>query len=473
MLKSISKKQIHKSNLITAINKKLSNSRWLVGSAGAALFWYISLFPGRIGSDPIQAINLMEQNRSTDWWSALYFWFLRVTTFNGQSIWLASLLSIISLYMSLIYFLYSLPEKRQRVERIAFLVCLSPLFGNFAVNINHDVFFTSGILLSFGYSLRIYLNSLKQFDKYLPFVAIILFLNSKTGYSLIVALIFYFCLVRKKYLQTLILIAFSIILFLLTSIGVTKSSVPMHFLPFLADIKCVAQHPEARITDSDWNYLLSISPAENWKKPTTCSDMDIANSDVRSENLQMLRPVDFFMTYFSIASKNPAIIIQTHLQRSSVALPPPFFQGPKNMVDENINNPIGLGTNVALQQGPMVLHPSIDLPSLKVDTKYLKPLESIALLSSYIVNQASWFWGWGGLWLWPILVYFVFKVKERRLFELIKLTYPIIVTHAVLIAVAPLPAPRYVMSTILVGNVILLFLLYEFFEKTKGNIKSI
>jgi hypothetical protein len=471
MHKSILEKLINKSKIPTAVQFKLLNSRWLLGSAGAALFWYISLFPGRIGSDPVQAINLMEKNQSTDWWSALYFWFLRLTTFNGQSIWLASLLSIIPLYLSLIYFLYSLPEKKLRVDRVAFFICISPLFGNFAVNINHDVFFTSGILLSLGYSLRIYLNSLKHFDKYLPFVAIILFLNSKTGYVLIVTLIFYFCLVRKKYLQTLILIAFSVILFLFTSIGITKSSVPMHYLPFLADIKCVAQHPEARITDSDWSYLLLIAPAEKWKKPATCSSMDIANSDIRSKSLEMLRPAEFFITYVSIASRNPAIIIQTHLQRSSMALPPPFFQGPQNMIDENINNPIGLGTNIALQQGPMVLHPSIDHPSLKIDNKYLKPLESFALLGSFLVNQASWFWGWGGLWLWPIFIYLLFKVKERRPLELIKLTYPIIVTHAVLIAIGPIPTPRYVMSTILIGNIILLFLLSELFEKTKSNVK--
>lgn len=473
MLKSILEKLINKNKILAAAQIKLLNSRWLLGSAGAALFWYVSLFPGRIGSDPVQAIILMEKNQSTDWWSALYFWFLQVTTFNGQSIWLASLLSLIPLYLSLIYFLYSLPEKKQRVDKVAFFVCLSPLFGNFAVNINHDVFFTSGILLLLGYSLRMYLKSSKQIDRYLPFIAIILFLNSKTGYILILFFIVYIFLISKKFLNTLMLISFTIFVFLLTSIGITKSPVPMHYFPFLADIKCVAQHPEARITDKEWNYLILIASTEVWKKPLTCSSMDIAIGEVRSKKLEAIHPIEFFKTYLSIATKNPAIVIQAHLQRSSIALPPPFFQGPQNQVDRNIDNPIGLNTNIALQLGPEVLHPSIDHPPLKIDNKYLKPLESFALLGSFLVNQASWFWGWGGLWLWPILIYLIFKVKERRSLELIKLTYPIIVTHAVLIAVGPIPAPRYVMSTILVGNIILLFLLSELFEKTKGNMKSI
>ena len=472
MHKSILEKLINKSKIPTAVQFKLLNSRWLLGSAGAALFWYISLFPGRIGSDPVQSINLMEKNQSTDWWSALYFWFLQLTTFNGQSIWLASLLSTIPLYLSLIYFLYSLPEKKLRVDRVAFFICLSPLFGNFAVNINHDVFFTSGILLLLGYSLRVYLKSSKQIDKYLPFMAIILFLNSRTGYILIAVFIVYIFLVSRKSLNTLILIFFTVCLFLLTSIGITKTSVPMHYLPFLADIKCVAQHPEARITDKEWNYLVRIASTDDWKKPITCSNMDIAIGEIRSKRLETLHPIEFFKNYFSIAIKNPAIVIQAHLQRSSIALPPPLFQGPQNQVDGNINNPVGLNTNIALQLGPVVLHPSIDYPPLKIDNDYLKPLESFALLGSFLVNQASWFWGWGGLWLWPIFIYLLFKVKERRPLEFIKLTYPIIVTHAVLIAVGPIPAPRYVMSTVLIGNILLLFLLSELFEKTKGNVKS-
>jgi hypothetical protein len=200
--------------------------------------------------------------------------------------------------------------------------------------------------------------------------------------------------------------------------------------------------------------------------------MDIANGELRSKKLEALHPLEFFKTYLSIATKNPAIVIEAHLQRSSIALPPPFFQGPQNQVDRNIDNPIGLNTNIALQLGPEVLHPSIDYPPLKIDNNYLKLLESFALLGSFLVNQASWFWGWGGLWLWPIFIYLLFKVKERRPLEFIKLTYPIIVTHAVLIAVGPIPAPRYVMSTILIGNILLLFLLSELFEKTKGNVKS-
>jgi hypothetical protein len=444
-----------------------SGSRWLIGSAVAATFWYVSLFPGRLGSDPIQAINLMENNQSTDWWSATYFWFLRITTFNGQSIWLSSLLSIVTLYLTLVYFLYSLPEKKTRIAKVAFFICLSPLFGNFAVNINHDVLFTSGIFLLLGYSLRNFLNNCKKIDDFVPYFAIVLFLNSKTGYFLIIAFLAYTLFTRRSIARVVGLVFFSFALFIVTSFGVTKSSVPMHYLPFLADIKCVAQHPEARINGNEWNFLVSIAPLENWKKPLTCSSMDIAISEVRSQKLEVVKLADFAKNYFSIASKNPAIVIQSHLQRSSIVLPPPFFQGPQNQIDRNIDNPVGLNSNIALQQGPEVLHPSIDYPPLKSNLSFLKPFESIALLGSFVINQASWFWGWGGLWLWPVFLYFMFTIKERRLLKLIQLGYPIILTHIILFLVGPIPAPRYIMCTILVGNILSVILISRLFEKTK------
>lgn len=347
-------------------------------------------------------------------------------------------------------------------------MCISPLFGNFAVNINHDVFFTSGIFLILGYSLRVHLKQTKKIDKFVPYLSVILFLNSKTGYVLILCLIVYVVLVHKNFLRAFSLIFASIFIFAVSSLGVTKATVPFHYLPFLADIKCITQHVEAKITENQWEYLEQISSVENWKDPTTCSSMDLALDKLGRVNYKAIQPIEFMNNYLSIATKNPAIVIQAHLQRSSIALPPPFFQGPQNQVDRDINNPVGLNTNIALQLGPEVLHPSIDLPSLKLDINFLKPLESFALLGTFLVNQASWFWGWGGLWLWPIFIYILFRLKERNALRLINLTYPILITHSVLIAVGPIPAPRYVMSTILVGNIILLFLLSELFAQNKS-----
>lgn len=455
---------------MTKFNKKFDISRWTWGSIGAALLWYISLFPGRIGSDPVQAVLLMKQGNSTDWWTAIFFWFLKISTFNGQSIWLASLISITVLYIAVYFFIFSLPIKSEILNKTLFIICVTPIFGNFGVNINHDVFFSSGVLLILGISLRRFYAPDSSPNYLMCGSAIILLLNAKTGYVIIIAFLIYLFLTHFNKIAVICCGLLAAVAFLISSLGVSKSTVPIHFLPALADLKCVTQHPEARITDQEWQYLGSIAEINDWKVPKTCSNMDIAIESIRSKKLDTLNAQDFIINYFSIVTRNPAIVIQAHLQRSSQALPPPFFQGPENQVDRNIQNPVGLNTNIALQQGPSVLHPSIDYAEFKIQNGFLKTLESIALLPSFLVNQASWFWGWGGLWFWPIFLYLIFPLQLRKPMKLLHLTYPLLANHLFLVLVGPIPAPRYVMSTILTGCIMSILLIFHVLETTKRKI---
>ncbi len=440
-------------------------SPWLFASHVATLFWYVALFPGRIGADPIKAIDLMRQGESTDWWSALYWWFLKLTTFNGTSIWLSSLLSLLPLYLSLLYFIFSLPVRPSVQDKSVFLICLSPLFGNFGVNINHDTFVTSGAFLIVGISFREFSKVRKNSNVLIPYIAVFFLLNSKTGYFLICGFLGYILLTKKGFWNFAKIASFTLSLFLATCLGVTKSDMPLQLYPILADIKCVTQHPEARINQNEWKYLSSIAELSLWKTPLSCASMDDAVSTIKSANFLEINEAKLLKTYIGIFGRNPAIVIQAHLQRSSQALPPPFFQGPQNHVDRDIQNPVGLNTNIALQLGPEVLHPSIDDPTLNSRNSPFPPLEKIALLSSFLINQASWFWGWGGLWLWPILMVQVTVFKVRKPSTFLALNYPLILNHLLHIAVGPIPAPRYVMSTILIGYSLLVLVLVKWWEK--------
>jgi hypothetical protein len=446
---------------------ELSQSRWQVASHISLLAWYTALFPGRLGSDPVQAITKMRAGESTDWWSSLYFWFLRLTTFNGQSIWLASLLSAVTLYMAFIYFINSLPAKKEILHKVQFFVCLFPLFGNFAVNINHDTFFTSGVFIISGISLRKYLENQIPTGFIAPYAALFCLLNSKTGFFVIALYLLMILVFDRQLVAFTKYLSFTLVVFLITSLGITKSPVPMELMPAMADIKCVTQHPDARITDKEWEYLSTIAEIDLWKKPLSCASMDDAVNVVRSATIEEIQHVPFLKNYLKIATRNPAIVIQAHFQRGSQALPPPFFQGPQNQVDRDIRNPVGLNTNIALQLGPEVLHPSIDDPTLKLEHSYLKVPESIALFFSFLINQASWFWGWGGLWLWPILLFqvVILRIRSARLIWI--LNYPLILNHLIHVAVGPIPVPRYVMSTILIGFIYTSLATVIWFDKSK------
>lgn len=288
--------------------KRIRISRWNSGSILLATFWYVSLFPGRFGSDPAQSVLLMKQGESTDWWTALFFWFLKISTFNGHSIWLASLISIVSLYLCIYFFIFSLPGKSETLQKTLFIICATPIFGNFGVNVNHDVFFTSGVLLVLGLSLR-HIYDPQKTPRYSVFgFAIILLLNARTGYVIIVLFLIYLALTRVKIIIVLGCGLFAVAVFLISSLGIIKSTVPIHFLPALADLKCVTQHPQARITNQEWRYLSGIADVEAWKLPKTCSSMDIAIGGIRSKKLDYLNSKDFVINYLKIATRNPAIV---------------------------------------------------------------------------------------------------------------------------------------------------------------------
>jgi hypothetical protein len=236
---------------------------------------------------------------------------------------------------------------------------------------------------------------------------------------------------------------------------------------FIADLRCVTQHPEAEISPEEWSTLSLIAERDLWEKPLTCSNPDALISSLGAEKKDLDLNIQFLKTYLSISSKNSAIVVQAHLQRSLGALPPPFFQGPENQVDRNIKNPVGLGTNTALQLGPEILHPSIDEPSVAHKIGILKPLEIIAQAGIFLINQASWFWGWGGLWLYPILYYYLFKMGVRRVTHLGLLLLPTLLLHISYVVVGPGPLGRYYFSTILAGFSLFVSILVDAFMNRK------
>jgi ABC-type microcin C transport system permease subunit YejB len=87
--------------------------------------------------------------------------------------------------------------------------------------------------------------------------------------------------------------------------------------------------------------------------------------------------------------------------------------------------------------------------------KWLAPLEGFAQAEIFIVNQASWFWGWGGLWLWPFLLFLVISLKSVGIFKRITVVANIAVLHGLLLILSS-PLPRYVIATILLGIFVLL-----------------
>ncbi len=381
-----------KKNLKFPINKQI------VYQSSALLFWYLAMFPGRVGYDTKITFEMMRKGENTDWWTAVYFRLLQILTFNGQIVFLFSAVMLIMLAFSTRFLIFNFGINRNISEKVLTTFFATPIFGVFGMTVAHDVLQVSGIFIVIGVSLRILKNNKNlQFREILILLlGIFLSLTVKSG---IVSLLFFvfFLLTFKKIKLAFFLLIFALGINLVFSLGMNNSMTDNgKYIPILMDFKCIAQHPEARITQAQWSYLTTILPESDWKKPFSCQEIS-GVPVLNAVNYVSLKPTSKMLrNYLQVIASNPAIFAMAHIQRSSAALPPPFFKGPDNQVDLDYRNPIGEGVNIALQKGPELLHPSVDYEPVKISSKFLKTLNYIGQIPTFFINQASWFWGWGG-----------------------------------------------------------------------------
>jgi hypothetical protein len=419
-------------------------------------FWYFALFPGRLGFDYSEAIRMMRRGQSTDWWTAEFWWYLKITTFNGRFIYISSLISLIILGMTVYFFVKSLPISDQVKSRTLLIYFCSPLFGAFALNISHDVFQAAGIILFVGIKTRHRREITNKHKLLLEVSASLLVLTTAIG-PLLIATYILVSLFERNYKQSVLIILVSLIFANLANFSVTQVPRLGFALVFLGDVKCIVQHPDVKLDEKDWITLEKISTKEIWLAKKPCSFVDRQIEDFSAESIQNTSfSFSLAKLYFKLASEYPAILLVAHFERASQALPPPFFRGPANQIDLNPDVPLGVKTNTALQDGTELLHPSVDEPSVDVNLNFLIPLEALAQTSILVVNQASWFWGWGGLWLWPILYFGLVIQKIRNVRDWFKMYMPIITLHAFLVTILSAPQGRYVMSTITIGFILLI-----------------
>jgi hypothetical protein len=395
---------------------------------------------------------MIRQGESTNWWTSFYFWLLRIFTFYGNNIAILSLLGLSVLAYSLWVFLSTVIENRRVLEKTFLLTLTTPLFGVFGATVSHDVFQTSAILILLAVLWSISNTRLSSRDLTWKFtLASVLIVTTQTG-IFTVAVCSLLLLVKGCSRTAIIGFLVALLISLMSNFGIGPSIIKHPTVNILlADMKCVVQHPDAIVGSDDWQFLDSIAPHDSWKKPMSCSNPDAITVALGTAESDLKLDSKLLKVYVKLLMNQPAIVMEAHLQRSLGALPPPFFQGPQNQVDLNIENPVGLGTNTALQLGPEILHPSIDEPSVASKISVLKPLEVIAQVPTFLINQASWFWGWGGLWLWPILGYYIYVLKVRNFWNMFSLLLPTEILHLSYLAIGPGPLGRYYFSTILAG----------------------
>ena len=425
--------------------------RWRTAELIIIGFWYVSLFPGRIGYDYVQLSQIIRNGKSTDWWSPLYFWVFKLLTFNASTIAVISFVQLIILYLVVNTFmkLFEFDNPVYRISRI--LIFSTPLFGAFAVNVTHDVTLTAGVILLCALNFKDFGSQQKSAPIFYVF-SYLLLLTSFTGIPIIIVSLLIHAVSRN--LKILVTALCSLLLIMMPVIATvdSKNQDESKYFTLIADMKCIVQHPDAQLDAKQSELLSKLSASENWKTGENCRKSVPAQT-----NWSVLEEPNNLRTALSVLAHYPILTLSAHIQRTAGVLPPPF-PGPDNQIDYSSSQSLGVNTNVAIQDGPQVLHISIDDP-VYADSKLsiLKPFESLAQVPIYLVNQSSWLWGWGGFWLIFLLVVVSLR-PDRKLIAALGSLYPILLIHGIVFTLTAEALPRYLMASILLGYFSLLLL---------------
>ena len=412
------------------------------------LLYGYALFPGRIYGDSVTLIELMSKDQSVDTWGALYFRLLQLITFDGKYIFCMSLFIASMFYVSLLNFIKKLSFDDNVKFIAASIFVLTPFVGVFAFTIGHDGLTAT----SFFIYLSLLLRNPKRLSKSdVIQVIIAAFLSSTSGLGVILTI--GFCaalLIRRISFLSLISLLISSTFFFAGSLifDVDKSNYDKSIMSCLGEVKCIAQHQHAAITDSQWDQLSALGSKQDWIKQDTCSVADYSFFAFENASKDKLALVKLWS---ELVRQNPQIALQARIQRTSVALPPGFFRSPPNMFDTSYLNPVGMNAMSDLQISPDLFKTSVDLPPrLKSSLPGQSFFEYLVLFPTFLLNQRSDFWGWGGLWI-CVALFLMSRQMSRRYSDLAIVFLPSFAVHAGVVLFAPAPLPRYVFSSVLLG----------------------
>ncbi len=422
----------------------------VVGVLSFMVYGY-GLFPGRIYKDSATMFQLMSEGRSTDQWNALYFWFISVTSNKGQFPFLSALICAALFYISLFLFVDALPTQEENKRKTLLVIVVTPFVGVFGFTIGHDVTATSGILLLLRALFVMKKSKLQKNELFIVALGVVLSSTSILGCAAVFGFSVVLFFRNRKLISILSLsICAALTLGSASLFSIERSESDLSIAAVLGDLKCIAQHPDSKIEEKDWESLIELAPKDLWLEPMSCTVADNAFFALENASRSKSKVLE---TWISLARNNPQIMLQARIHRASNALPPIFFRSPPNMFDTSYSNPVGAVAASDLQIAPDLFKTSVDLPINELnELPNQRILETTVLLPTFFLNQRSDLWGWGGFWLTLTFLLIIVRFRNAARPQLVNLI-PLVCVHLTLILFSPSPSPRYVFASILVGIV--------------------
>lgn len=415
--------------------------------------YFVLQFPGRIGADANTAMALMRNGSSTSNWTELYFWFLKILTFNGHYIALVSFVGLALFIFSLHYLtnqLWNISSVKSPV--IYYIFLLSPLVGVYGMTVDHNLQATTGNIFLVGLIIRLY--NQKSFNKTDFFIIVFAMFLSAMSFIGVAGLMGFFgslLIMRFPLRKLLSLVLISVFLILgSTLLPAAPRSLGFKYTPLLMDIRCLVPNPNIEISSTDLEFLATLGPLDTWKDPVSCivaESSEFVRVSVTPEN-----QTEIIKIWLRLIRDNPRYVLLAHVQRASVALPPGISVPQPNGYETNLVMPLGANTPRWLHTWDGVVDDSrYQTEKIQMQPAVLAYLQYAVIFPTILLNNFSWFWGWGGLWL---LIGSVVAIRRWGLRGL-QFLMPIYMTHAFFFVMSPTPNPRYTYLAITTGLIML------------------
>jgi hypothetical protein len=413
------------------------------------LIYFLGLFPGKVGSDADKAMELMRNGESTANWTEVYFWFLKLLTFNGSYLALASGFGYACFLFSVHYLVRSIWKSANSFSAVTYsVVIFSPLIGVYGMTLDHNLQSTTGCLILTALVLQLLRKEeLTSKTKILFFFALLLTSMSIIGIVTLAGFVLVLLITRQplKLIASTGILATAIVL-VGSSLPVTPRAVGFKYITALEDIRCLVSNENVKISESDLKILERFGPLSIWRDPVSCVIPDtgeFVRLKITPENENLIRGV-----WLRLFRDNPRYILVAHLQRSSVALPPGISGPQPNGYETDILLPLGANTPRWLHLWPGVIDDArFNAGDIQSQPQILKYLQYLIIFPSIVLNYNSHIWGWGGLWLLISGVILVRNWGRKGLIILV----PVVTAHLFLFLMIPTPDPRYTYFSITLG----------------------
>ncbi len=417
------------------------------------IFWYVTLFPGKVHVDTGTQLQLIQNGQTTNQWTSSYFLTLQLLSFGGKTTALVSLFSLLCLYFSLTFFCRVFSQTFQYLDRALTFILFTPLFGFWGMAVNHDIFAACGaiILFSLGAELLIYKNRIS-----IPLLIAAAFLSTFSYLTLSSALALSLFLFTKRELKKFLVISLTIFGFLFINFsGLYSTPKSATAIPMLSDIKCATESISINLSDSDWTTLSALAPREFWVTPQigfACSQSNSLFGNIDKSNLDTR---EILNVWIHVVQDKPTIVFVSHLMKSREAFPPPLMQPPNNYI--NIS-----GTSRdfrTLQNNSFLMTTREDSNNFPIPG--ISEIGKIVDFSGFVFNLRTDYLGWAGLWLLLSVLIFFFKFRSpKSLGVFLIMGSP----HVMTFLIAPDVDLRYLLATCFIGYLFLAdFLITKYF----------